>query len=171
VWGPAHPLGVDDVAPLVAAVQRGAGAAELAQLVVAPQLNLFGQLLELDQRPDPALGERVAWLLGEQNALAMRGQLDMLDDLVTTTFMRGGGMSDAADWIRDAAHRIVTAEPPEAWEAAKRLVAAGVDRGAALAKVAAARAIAQQEGGRDPELVRARFEAKLRALPLERLAG
>lgn len=171
MWGTAHPVGPGEVAPIVELLRREAGAAELARMVVAPTLARFGQLLELDRSPDPGLTERVTWLLGEANAAAMRGQLDLLDDLVTTTFMRGGGMSDAADWIRDAALRVVRAEPPEAWEAAQRLVGAGVERGVALVEIAAARALAQHEGGRDPDRVAARFVAKLEALPVDRLAG
>lgn len=177
-WGPTHltwgdelPLDDDEAERLVEALEADATAEELAGLTVGPMLDLFGSLLDLQRHADPAVTERITWLLGEDEAANVGGRIDLLDDLVTVRFMPGGGLSVAGDLIRDAAKRLALAEPPEVWAAAKRLEAIGADRETVLLEIALAWALADRDAGGDLAERERRFVGTLAAMPVQRLAG
>jgi len=83
---------------------------------------------------------------------------------VTTTYMRGGGFSVAADHIRHAARQVAEAEPPDVWAMAQQLTAAGHNRHTVLVHLACAWAAATLQGP-NPEAIHAAHLANLRSVP------
>lgn len=168
LW-PGHVALDDDEAARTRALLEGTiDVDQLVREIAAPTMAVWAAMAQAARATTPEVLERAAWLLGADLAAHLEGNLDLLDDLVTVTFMEGGGFSDVADLLRDGARRIVCAEPPEVWDAALRLAAIGVERGDIVLEVAMAWEVARRQTRRRPDARGEQFVRLLAAMPAQR---
>lgn len=158
------PIGAERTEEVRRIVDTGNDPVALARAAITPDIEFQRAVRALADRHDPGRLERLRWLFGDRIDPSCVRDLGDVDDLVTTIYMSGGGLSSEAEHIRWVARQIAEGEPPEVWTTAQELTAAGHDRQSVLVHLACAWVVAAQRGP-DPDDVRAAHLENLRSVP------